>query len=275
MFSSSWLSPSLPRAPAGAGRALSGCRSCWGQGVSSLGHLPLYLFLLSVAQYCRHVSALLLPPLSSSSSSCRAVLLQWLQGKLSLVPSWGQTHRAVSGTRTRLQLLTPHWRQVLAASPHPSVGHTEHFGSCTERPELPTSSLWPGDSGLCHSRLEQGSAGDSCSPGGRACSGCLSLCLSLGWGWRSRGHSSSPAPAWAGISVPVGRGAPGSSLGNKSHVYIGQLRACWHRVTPSGVATLLPWAPRRTFQCNPRAQLQPAVPLPAWQVWGMAEGPGS
>lgn len=174
MFSSSWLSPSLPRAPAGAGRALSGCRSCWGQGVSSLGHLPLYLFLLSVAQYCRHVSALL-PPLSSSSSSpCRAVLLQWLQGKLSLVPSWGQTHRAVSGTRTRLQLLTPHWRQVLATSPHPSMGHTEHFGSCTERPELPTSSLWPGDSGLCHSRPEQGSAGDSCSPGGRACSGCLS-----------------------------------------------------------------------------------------------------
>lgn len=115
----------------------------------------------------------LLPPLSSSSP-CRAVLLRWLQGKLSLVPSWGQTHRAVSGTRTRLQLLTPHWRQVLAASPHPGMGHTEHFGSCTERPELPTSPPWPGDSGLCHSRPEQGSAGDSCSPGGRACSGCLS-----------------------------------------------------------------------------------------------------
>lgn len=66
----------------------------------------------------------------------------------------------------RLQFFTLHQRLVLAFMELQHRGLTEF-----------SQSPQPGDSGLCHSHLEQGSAGDSCSPGGRARSGRLSCCF--------------------------------------------------------------------------------------------------
>lgn len=179
MSSSSWLSPSLPRAPAGAGRSLSSCRGS--PGVLGTGRectwspASLFIFALCGSVLSAHlgIPAPLPPP---PSSSCRAVPLRWLRGKLSLVPSWGRTRgfrlapgRGCSssprtGGRSWPPLLVPAW-------------DTQRFGSCSgeaRAPHLASQSPWPGDNGLCHSQPEQGSAGDSCSPGGRACSGCLS-----------------------------------------------------------------------------------------------------
>lgn len=171
MASSSWLSPSLPRAPA-ACRALGGCGGS--PGLSGTGRertrSPASLFIFavrgSVLSARLGIPAPLAPP---PCSCCRAVPLRWLREELSLVPSWGQ---ALSGTGARLQRLTPRWRPVLAASPRPGWG-TQRFGSCSGGPRSPARLPKPGDSGLWRCQPEQGSAGDSCSPGGRACSGCL------------------------------------------------------------------------------------------------------
>lgn len=124
-------------------------------------------------------------------------------------------------------------------SPGPAQGHAAvgvRSGPSVGALHAASQGPWPGDSGLCHSHPEQGSAGDSCSPGGRAQPlpaafprffpvprqgtepllsflspwhqpGLKSLCR---WGEETREYNS-------------------SSLGNKSHVYIGQLLARWHK----------------------------------------------
>lgn len=177
-------------------------------------------------------------PGSAPSSSCRAEVAP---GGAVTRAQLGTDTRALCGTGARLRLLTPSWPPLLVPAWDP-----QRCGSCrgeTRAPQL--SCPWPGDSGPCHCQPEQGSAGDRCSPGGRACSG-----------RRARGPCSFliPGIGRAGISVPRGRGAGerrGSSLGNKSHVYIGQRWARWHKrpwrsVTPGAAAQpLLPWAPGR------------------------------
>lgn len=144
--------------------------------------------------------------------------------------SGGAVPRPQLGTDTRGEAAAPHpaLGPALAASPRPGWD-TQHFGSsaAARRPK-------PWGQRLCRSRAEQGSAGDSCSPGGRARSGCLSLSLSPplpGWagGWRSRAHSSSLA-LWAGISVPVGRGA------GEHQQLPGKQKPCLHQTAPGVLA---------------------------------------
>lgn len=160
MSSSSWLSPSLPRAPAGAGRALSGCRGSPGllgtgrERTRSPASLFIFAVCGSVLSARLGIPAPLPPP---PSSSCRAVPLRWLREKLSLVLSWGQTlglcpapgRGCSSSPRTGGQswppLLVPAW-------------DTQHFGSCSGEARAPqlTSLAWgqwpvpfPAGAGLC------------------------------------------------------------------------------------------------------------------------------
>lgn len=141
MSSSSWLSPSLPCAPAGAGCVQSprgllgtGCEHTWSPA-------SLFIFAVRGSVLSAHlgIPAPLPPP---PSSFCRALPLRWLRRRPSLVPSWGQTRDKAAAPR-------PAWRPVLAALLVPAWD-TQHFGSCSggaRAPLVASQGPWPGDSG--------------------------------------------------------------------------------------------------------------------------------
>lgn len=145
-------------------------------------------------------------------------------------------------------------------SPRPGVGHAalgelQRRGPSSPR-RLPRSLAW--GQWPVPSQPEQGSAGESCSPGGRARSGRLSPLLpALG---RAGGAALAPHPRHgrAGTSEPVGRGARGergSSLGNKA------MFTSDSSGLAAGSRAVAQRDPGGDIQRGPRDGLWPAVPL--------------
>lgn len=126
---------------------------------------------------------------------------------------------------------------------HPSLAHLAWCGG-TEWPRVVKEPQGRGLSSLCGLPRslawgqwpvpfppEQGSAGDSCSPGGRAPALAVfpHCCPALQQGWSSRSHFSAPGLESLCRWGEETREHNSSSPRNKSHVYIRQLLARWHK----------------------------------------------